>query len=160
LQVTYIVASDVAARGLDFEHVSHVISCGFPKDLSYFKHRAGRTGRAGKDGVCFAIYNESDQHTITTLIKEGISFDHVAFQNDSFKSLQPYNARRRKSTSEDKKIVSMVKGRKQKVKPNYKKKQAEAIDKYYRKKKRTLIQTKIKEQQKERAKAKAKGENE
>jgi len=74
--------------------------------------------------------------------------------------LQPYNARRRKSTSEDKKIVSMVKGRKQKVKPNYKKKQAEAINKYYRKKKRTLIQTKIKEQQKERAKAKAKGENE
>lgn len=159
-QVTYVVASDVAARGLDFEHVSHVISCGFPKELSYFKHRAGRTGRAGKDGICFTIYQDSDQHTITTLIKEGINFDHVSFQQNQFKSIRAYNAKVRRADSHDKKIISMVKGRKQKVKPNYKKKQDAAIEKHYRKKKRTLIQTKIKEQQKERAKAKSKGGSE
>ncbi len=155
-EVPYIVASDIAARGLDFENISHVISLGFPKDLSYFKHRAGRTGRAGKTGVCYTIYQESDQASILTLVKEGISFTHVSYQNGQWKELMPYNHRHRYLSSEDKKIVSMIKGRKQNVKPNYKKKQKQEIELFHSKKRRTLIATKIKEQQKARAKANSK----
>ena len=43
---SYIVASDIASRGIDLEGITHVISCGFPKDLKFYIHRAGRTGRA------------------------------------------------------------------------------------------------------------------
>ena len=49
---SYIVASDIAARGIDLDGVTHVISCGFPKDLKYYIHRAGRTGRAQRDLYC------------------------------------------------------------------------------------------------------------
>lgn len=52
---SYIVASDIASRGIDLEGVTHVISCGFPKDLKFYMHRAGRTGRAGRDGLAIAI---------------------------------------------------------------------------------------------------------
>ena len=158
-QVTYIVASDIAARGLDIEHVSHVISCGFPKDLSYFKHRAGRTGRAGKDGVCFTIYKQEDTATVNTLIKEGINFTHVAYQNGAFKEIKPFNFKPKRLDEDDKRIISLVKGKKQKVKPNYKKKQNEMIEKHHRKKRRSMIESKIKDAQKERAKKKSKGES-
>ena len=158
--VPYIVASDIAARGLDFENISHVISLGFPKDLSYFKHRAGRTGRAGKTGVCYTIYQDSDQNSILTLVKEGVVFTHVSYQNGQWKELMPYNHRHKYLSSEDKKIVSMIKGRKQKVKPNYKKKQQQEIERFHAKKKRALIATKIKEQKKNRAKEKSKATQE
>lgn len=156
-KVPYIVASDIAARGLDIENISHVISLGFPKDLSYFKHRAGRTGRAGKTGVCLTIYKDNDQNSIVTLIKEGIDFKHVSFQDGNWKELMPYQHKHRYLNKEDKKIVSMIKGRKQKVKPNYKKKQQEEIEKFHAKKRRAMIAAKIKEQKKARAKERSKG---
>ncbi|MCF0114248.1 MAG: DEAD/DEAH box helicase, partial [Erysipelotrichaceae bacterium] len=53
LQTPYVVASDVASRGLDIEGITHVVSCGFPSELEFYIHRAGRTGRAGREGTCF-----------------------------------------------------------------------------------------------------------
>lgn len=160
LQVTYIVASDIAARGLDFEHVTHVLSCGFPRDLSYFKHRAGRTGRAGKDGICYTLYQQSDHQNILTLTSQGIHFRHVAFQRGEWKELMPYNHKHRYVSAQDKVIISKIKGKRQKVKPNYKKKQEQEIEEFHRKKRRAMIKNKINEQKKVRAKerSKAKGE--
>jgi ATP-dependent RNA helicase CshB len=159
-QVTFIVASDIAARGLDFEHVTHVISCGFPKELSYFKHRAGRTGRAGKDGICFTLYTQKDHQTILTLTSQGTSFRHMAYQKDEWKELMPYNHKHRYISAQDKQIISKIKGKRTKVKPNYKKKQEQEIEEYHRKKRRTMIKGKINEQKKARAKAKAKAKEE
>jgi ATP-dependent RNA helicase DeaD len=53
--ITLLVATDVAARGLDIEDVSHVINFDFPQDVENYVHRIGRTGRAGKTGVAITL---------------------------------------------------------------------------------------------------------
>jgi len=50
-----LVATDVAARGLDIEHVSHVVNFGAPSDPDDYVHRIGRTGRAGREGVAITF---------------------------------------------------------------------------------------------------------
>ncbi|MGP1477650.1 MAG: DEAD/DEAH box helicase [Phocaeicola sp.] len=52
-----LVATDVAARGLDVSDLTHVINYGFPDDNEVYTHRSGRTGRAGKTGISMAIIN-------------------------------------------------------------------------------------------------------
>ena len=52
-----LVATDVAARGLDVDDLTHVINYGFPDDNEVYTHRSGRTGRAGKTGISIAIIN-------------------------------------------------------------------------------------------------------
>ncbi|XP_024398260.1 DEAD-box ATP-dependent RNA helicase 37 [Physcomitrium patens] len=56
-----LVATDVAARGLDIPHVAHVVNFDLPSDIDDYVHRIGRTGRAGKSGVATAFFNEKDQ---------------------------------------------------------------------------------------------------
>ncbi|MDO6748916.1 helicase-related protein, partial [Gilvimarinus sp. 1_MG-2023] len=50
-----IVATDVAARGLDVERISHVINYDIPQDTESYVHRIGRTGRAGREGAAIAF---------------------------------------------------------------------------------------------------------
>lgn len=59
-KLCYLVASDVAARGLDFSHVSHVINWDFPRDGEQYTHRTGRTGRMGKKGKAFTFVSKRD----------------------------------------------------------------------------------------------------
>lgn len=54
-QVKILVATDVAARGLDIDDISHVINYDIPYDVESYVHRIGRTGRAGKDGVAISL---------------------------------------------------------------------------------------------------------
>ncbi|MBP3853685.1 MAG: DEAD/DEAH box helicase, partial [Erysipelotrichaceae bacterium] len=138
---TYIVASDIASRGIDLDGVTHVISCGFPKELKYYVHRAGRTGRAGRDGQCIALYKEKDQAAIQSLRKEGIEFIHKDIRRNQWIDLKPYaqKSRPHKKSELDAEIEKIVKRKKQKVRPNYKKKQREQIERLKRKKKREII---------------------
>lgn len=59
--VTMLVATDVAARGLDVDDLTHVINYGLPDDTAVYTHRSGRTGRAGKTGVSVAIIHSREK---------------------------------------------------------------------------------------------------
>ncbi len=59
--ITMLVATDVAARGLDVDDLTHVINYGLPEDTAVYTHRSGRTGRAGKTGVSVAIIHSREK---------------------------------------------------------------------------------------------------
>ena len=63
----YLVASDVAARGLDIPNVSHVINFDVPLNPEDYVHRIGRTGRAGKKGTAITIVQKKDRALISNI---------------------------------------------------------------------------------------------
>ncbi len=64
-----LVATDVAARGLDVDDLTHVINYNLPDDIASYTHRSGRTGRAGKTGTSVAIVHAREQHRIKQIEK-------------------------------------------------------------------------------------------
>ena len=68
--VQLLVATDVAARGLDVDDLTHVINFGLPDDIESYTHRSGRTGRAGKKGTSISIVHSREKHKIRNIEKE------------------------------------------------------------------------------------------
>ena len=68
-RVQLLVATDVAARGLDVDDLTHVINYGLPEDVEYYTHRSGRTGRAGKKGTSISIVHIREKHRIKQIEK-------------------------------------------------------------------------------------------
>ncbi len=64
-----LIATDVAARGLDVNDLTHVINYGMPDDTENYTHRSGRTGRAGKKGTSIAIIHSREKHKIRNVEK-------------------------------------------------------------------------------------------
>ena len=64
-----LVATDVAARGLDVDDLTHVINYGLPDDIESYTHRSGRTGRAGKTGTSIAIINMRERGKLREIEK-------------------------------------------------------------------------------------------
>ena len=69
-EVQMLVATDVAARGLDVEDLTHIINYSLPDELGSYTHRSGRTGRAGKKGVSIALINMREHYKIKHLEKK------------------------------------------------------------------------------------------
>lgn len=65
-----LVATDVAARGLDVDDLTHVINYGLPDDIENYTHRSGRTGRAGKKGTSISIIHTREKHKVKRIEKE------------------------------------------------------------------------------------------
>lgn len=73
-----LVATDVAARGLDVNDLTHVINYGIPDDIATYTHRSGRTGRAGKTGISVAIIHSREKSKIKLIEKRiGKTFEHL-----------------------------------------------------------------------------------
>ena len=148
-EAKYVVATDLAARGIDIGEISHVISCGFPDELEFYVHRSGRASRAGVSGTSYALYKTSDDASIRALKRRGIKFEHMRYRKTGWQVLKPYGAKKTKTDVELKKEISKLNTKKnKKVKPGYKKKREKEIARIKQKKKRELIRSKIREEKK------------
>ena len=75
-----LVATDVAARGLDVDNLTHVINYNLPEDVESYTHRSGRTGRAGREGVSVAIINSKEKgklRRIENILKKKFQYKEV-----------------------------------------------------------------------------------
>ena len=139
LDFEYIVATDLAARGIDIEGVSHVINDAIPQDLSFFVHRVGRTGRNGLSGTAITLYQPSDDSDIRELEKLGIHFIPKMIKNGEFQDTYDRDRRANREKAQEKldtEMIGLVKKKKKKIKPGYKKKIQWAVNEKRRKTKR------------------------
>jgi len=86
-----LVATDIAARGLDIKHVSHVVNFDLPKHPEDYIHRIGRTGRAGNDGQAISIVSKKDWASlerIQLLIKSSFTFSEIEGLVAKFKGIK------------------------------------------------------------------------
>lgn len=88
--ITMLVATDVAARGLDIENVSHVINYDIPGDAEDYVHRIGRTGRAGRKGVSITFMHPREKRRLGEIE----SYTHQKLQEISVPTREEIQARR------------------------------------------------------------------
>lgn len=124
LKYQYIVATDLASRGIDIKGTSHVINVELPKEVEFYIHRVGRTARAGLEGTAISFFTEEDIPLIEQLERKGIKFLYSDTKDGEWIESKRYNKRQlRKNirTDLDQQAWRQVKKPK-KVKPGYKKK--------------------------------------
>ena len=69
LKLPYLITTDIAARGMDIEGVSHVFNYDTPRDTEYYIHRVGRTGRIKNEGIAVTLVDENDEKYLTKIEK-------------------------------------------------------------------------------------------
>lgn len=124
LEYQYVVATDLASRGIDIEGVSHVINAEIPNDLEFFIHRVGRTGRKNMKGIAITLYAPSEEKMINEIEKIGVKFEPKKISKGEIKETFDRQRReKRENTAKDTLSPSLrgyVKKKKKKVKPGYK----------------------------------------
>lgn len=139
LDYQYVVATDLAARGIDIEGVSHVINAEVPHELDFFIHRVGRTGRNGLPGTAITLYNPSDEDAINQIEKLGITFQPKEIKNNEIVDTYDRNRRQKREKNKDEldpTLIGLVKKKKKKIKPGYKRKIDRAISESNKQKRR------------------------
>ena len=125
LDFQFVIASDLASRGIDIEGVSHVINFDVPNDIDFFTHRVGRTGRGNYKGVAITLYGPDEESNITLIEDKGYKFKNVDIKNGELKPIKAHNMRKSRQRKDDH-LTNEVKHKvrsksKRKVKPGYKK---------------------------------------
>lgn len=123
LEFQYVVATDLAARGIDIEGVSHVINDGIPNDLDFFIHRVGRTGRKGMSGIAITLYTPDDDSQVAQLEQLGVQFKPKAVNKGEL--VDTFDRKRRVKRNKTQKkldptMIGLIKKKKKKIKPGYK----------------------------------------
>lgn len=129
-QFQYVVATDLAARGLDIPGVSLVINYQIPRNLEFMIHRIGRTGRNGMPGHAITLVQAEEMGAIAELEKTGVHFDLVALKNGRLVARKERRYQPKHETQSPRfnpQLVGYVKKEKKKRKPGYKKKIRRAI---------------------------------
>lgn len=123
LEYQYIVATDLAARGIDIQGISHVINYEIPDDLEFFIHRVGRTARAGSKGTAITLYSPDDEDALARVEKMGIPFQQKDIKNGEWIELKERHARKKRVKQENEfdQIAKARVRKPKKVKPGYKK---------------------------------------
>ena len=140
LKYQYIVASDIAARGIDIEGISDVINFDLPKDTEFYIHRSGRTARYEATGRVFSLYTYDTENYVDELKKKGLNpifmkiVDHELVQTKLPKSRNLTVVQEAEAALHQKYKLP------KKVKPGYKKKRMEKINKELRKVKRGRVE--------------------
>ena len=120
----YIIASDIAARGIDIDGVSHVINYELPRDMEFYVHRSGRTGRASYDGLAISFYGPNDDAYVDFLENKGIEITYKDIKDGELverRERKERDKRERVTAGFDKNSVNIKRNDKS-VKPGYKKK--------------------------------------
>lgn len=130
LDYQYVVATDLAARGIDIEGVSLVINDDIPTETEFFVHRVGRTGRNGMSGTAITLYKPSEEPKIQEVERMGVKFEPKNLVKGEL--VDTYDRNRRNKRTKDKKqldptLIGMVKKKKKKIKPGYKRRIRKAI---------------------------------
>ncbi|QVK19173.1 DEAD/DEAH box helicase [Mycoplasmatota bacterium] len=122
LRYTYIVATDIAARGIDIEGVSHIINYSLPLDEEFYIHRCGRTSRNNLSGVVYSFYDFDDDFYLNKLESKQIKFNQVDVKKGEIVKTKSRNRRKEFIKEVINKQVKVKTPKPKKVKPNYKKK--------------------------------------
>ena len=139
LEFQYIVATDIAARGIDIEGISHVINFELPADLEFYIHRTGRTARGAFDGTAITLFDTGEEHILSQLESRGITFAYKELdKNGEFVEANQRNRRvsRVRVENEVDKIARAKVRKPKKVTPGYKKKMKFEMDQIRRKENR------------------------
>ncbi len=138
LEFKYIVASDIAARGIDIEGVSHVINYDLPKEIEFYIHRTGRTARFDKTGEAYSLYAYGDDAYVKKLQAKGLEVTFMKLSNGTLTKAETPKRPATKAKTYEEELHQKIRLPK-KVKPGYKKKRNEEIKKLVSKAKRQHI---------------------
>ena len=145
LEFQYIVATDIAARGIDIEGISHVINYELPSDQEFYIHRTGRTARGAFDGVAISLYDTGEEDALSQLEARGIAFSYKELSKSG--ELVDSIARNRrvsreKKVNENDKIAKAKVRKPKKVSPGYKKKMKFEMEKIKKQERRKQVRGK------------------
>lgn len=126
-----LVATDIAARGLDIKHVSHVVNFDLPKHPEDYIHRIGRTGRAGSQGCAISLVSTKDWASlerIQLLLKSSFTFSAIDGLPAKFKGVKPKPVSKTKPNNKKSNSSAKKTSSKKAVKPKVKKLDKSFVD--------------------------------